>query len=99
MRDAQAAIAPGGASEAPSAAVTADRTVRRNTGAPAEEATKSATRRRFQNDMPTQTAIRRFASSGPRPTRNKPRGASHLAGGVRDGSRKRAATKQPPARK
>ena len=45
------------------AASSAPAIVRRNTGTPADERRKSAMRRRFQNDIPTHTAMRRFAVS------------------------------------
>src|SRR5580658_9976126 len=68
LRSAAAATKPFGAREAQTAiaapglafaAAKARLVVRRKAGDPAAERKKSATRRRFQNDMPTQTATRR----------------------------------------
>ena len=86
-RDAQPAIARAGAVRSRSAAATAPAAVRRNTGSPAEEQTKSAIRRRFQNDIPTQTAMRRLASSSRRHSARVASTSSKLALMLRNGSR------------
>ena len=87
MRDAQTAMARGSVADSRRAVATAPAAVRRKAGVPAVERRKSATRRRFQNDMPTQTATRRLASSIRRHSASRASVSSNEAGRLPNGSR------------